>query len=227
MNEERSQILEMVGKGKITIEEAEMLLDALGAPVEDKASWAEKPVEEKGGNGRNPLLTPDQIVTLSREGVGREFLRAVKELHNVSGLIGEHIVAMGLADVSPDFIRAVAKCDLPGLTGDHVVRMGCEDVSPDFIKALNGLNVKGLTGEHIVEMAIEDVSPDFIRALEGLDVPGLTGDHMVAMARGDVSPNFIDSLKEMDLSGFSGEHIVEMALEDMDPHLLREMDGLW
>jgi hypothetical protein len=30
MNEERAQILEMVSKGKISIEDAEILLDALG-----------------------------------------------------------------------------------------------------------------------------------------------------------------------------------------------------
>ena len=122
MKEERAQILEMLQKGKITVDEADMLLDALaGTAVSAKNSFPPMPktcrlsrtfLQFKGKFPKPGLkLTPEQIFHLNREGADPDFIRAVRQLHHNSTLTGDHIVRMAVEGVDPDFITAVSQLE--------------------------------------------------------------------------------------------------------------------
>ena len=103
--DEQAKILDMVARGKITAEEADMLLNAL---VSEKPSAAPK----VGPNLKN---------------------------HYTTRLSNEHKLQIGVAGVSPEFLRAVRQLNLPNLSGEDIVQMAVEGVSPTIIRELAAL----------------------------------------------------------------------------------------
>ena len=68
MNEERTLVLEMLSAGKITIEQANQLIDALGEkPLSSSEEWP---------------VTVDQITELSEREVDPSYLKALREVSN-------------------------------------------------------------------------------------------------------------------------------------------------
>ena len=162
---EQAKILDMVARGKITAEEADLLLGALAG--EDGSATPEIETSEKGKNHHVLNLSGEHKLQIGIEGVSPEFIQALAEL-DLSQLEGEQIVQMGIEGVSPDFIRAIAGLDLRYLQGEHIVQMAVEGVSPDMIRALAECDLQDFDGEHIVQMAVEGVSLDIIRELATL-----------------------------------------------------------
>ena len=123
--EEREQVLEMLSEGKISVEEAELLLDALESTVMDETAVYEPfPTKFKKTNNYDTILNTEQLMILSRENVTPDFLRAVKQLGHLEGLTGDHIVQMGVAGVTPG----------KGLMGVRVIRRDGEGLS--FLRSL-------------------------------------------------------------------------------------------
>lgn len=200
MKEERAQILAMLQKGKITVDEADLLLEALGQTAVPS----------------NPTPPAKNIIP-------PESLKPVKPLHTSPKLTAEQILQLNREGVDPDFIRAVRQLPHTALTGDQIVTMAIEGVDPAFITAVGQLEELPLTGDHIVQMGLEGVDPDFLQALNGLHMPGLTGDHIMQMGLEGVDEAFIQKMKETDfIQELDGDAFVQMAIEGMDDELLQE-----
>ncbi|WP_420628446.1 SHOCT-like domain-containing protein [Candidatus Leptofilum sp.] len=203
MKEERTHILDMLKNGKISVDEADLLLEALGDTAVSSANSTPSvppvpptpPIPPKSINPprANPKLTAEQILQLNREGADPDFIRAVRQLHDAP-LSGDQIVHMALEGVEPEFITAVSKLEDLSLNGDQIVQMGIEGVHPEFLTAVRNLHMPTLTGDHIVLMGIEGVTKEFIQQIKEADF-----------------------LQELDADAF-----VQMAIEDVDGELLKE-----
>ena len=93
MSEEQKRILRMLSEGKITVEEAEQLLDALGTPS------AKESAEEKGTKGTS---------SWNRSGFGDMF--GEEGLFGKKGLFGEEMFGTFFGEKGPFSTFFGAKC---------------------------------------------------------------------------------------------------------------------
>ncbi|MCA9920249.1 MAG: hypothetical protein KC445_19975, partial [Anaerolineales bacterium] len=103
MKEERTHILEMLQKGKITVDEADLLLGALeetavSTPTNSLPPIPPVPPVPPKAPKAGPRLTAEQILQLNVEGADPDFIRAVRQLSH-SPLSGDQIVYMALEGV--------------------------------------------------------------------------------------------------------------------------------
>jgi hypothetical protein len=170
MKEERAHILEMLQKGKITVDEADLLLDALAETAVSTPHNSMLPIPSvppippisaklpKTG----PKLTAEQILQLNRAGADPEFIRAVRQLHHTS-LSGDQIVKMAIEGVDPEFIKAIGQLENLSLTGEQIMKMGIEGVDAEFIKKMKNTDfLKELDGDAFVKMAIEGIDDELL-----------------------------------------------------------------
>ena len=75
-NQERTKILEMIASGKLTIEQADQLLETLGA--QSMASGEKRPDQSKNASGFT-TFTGEQMAALEVYEVDADYIRALQE----------------------------------------------------------------------------------------------------------------------------------------------------
>src|SRR4051794_41127783 len=131
MSEERRQVLEMLAAGKVTVEQANQLLEALGAagrPTDTGEPRAPAHQRERAAQRGRPAdayfsnLAADQLVELRDHGVSPAFVRQMREL-GFTDLSPNDLVKLRDHGVTPAFIRDMRELGLGELAPDELVEM--------------------------------------------------------------------------------------------------------
>jgi hypothetical protein len=147
MSEERRQVLEMLAAGKVTVEQANQLLEALeaaGRPSDTGELRAPARQRERPAQRARPRdaffsnLTPDQLIEPRDHGVTPAFVREMREL--------------GFTDLSPD--------DLVELR-DH-------GVNAAFVQEMRDLGFDNLAPDELVELRDHGVNAAFVQEMRGV-----------------------------------------------------------
>jgi hypothetical protein len=136
MSEERKRILDMVAKGKISVEEAEKLLDALGAaePEEPAAeSGGKKPrfvrvVCCESGKGKVEKINLRIPVGMLKSGVKLGSLMPEKIKDKVSQKLKEKGIEIDVkkSEALEDVLKGLCDCDIDIDTDGENVKIFCE-----------------------------------------------------------------------------------------------------
>src|SRR5437763_322613 len=114
MSDERRQVLEMLAAGKVTVEQANQLLEALGAavrPSDTAEPRAAAHQRERPAQRARPVdaffsnLTPNQLVELRDHGVTPAFVREMRELGFTDDLSPNDLVELRNHGITAAFIR--------------------------------------------------------------------------------------------------------------------------
>jgi hypothetical protein len=145
----RARILEMVKDGKISIEQADELLEALEnaqANTPAHASLLEN----------NPEHKPRAEVRISRSTNGGKY--------NF-----EQMIELGKFGVSAKFIRQIAEVGLTDLSFEDVIELGKFGINPKFVLEMRQLSEEfdlgELNFERIIELGKFGVSASFVREM--------------------------------------------------------------
>jgi hypothetical protein len=141
MNEDRRRILEMLKKGKISVAEAEGLLDAVEEPTgsmpseevgrdstpKAKPKYLRVLVEETGGKEHVDIRVPLQLL---RAGIKLGALIPQDARGKVTAALGEKGFNLDLSDVNPEtveeLIQAMGELSVNVEDGEDKVRVFCE-----------------------------------------------------------------------------------------------------
>lgn len=145
MSEERRRILQMLSDGRITVPEAEQLLNAVGDPSAsettpgDKAPKAEAKrrylaieVRSKGGpgEGKRENVNVRVPLVLLRSGLKLASIMPSEARCKVEGALAEKGVAFQMADLSPEAIEelmdGMRDLSIHVDSDDETVRVFCE-----------------------------------------------------------------------------------------------------
>src|SRR5215831_2485027 len=147
VQEERTMVLEMLSAGKITIEQANQLIDALEVkPLSAAEEW---PMKRQGFEGRGPVQEDrerqevprpvqfnfDQIIELSEHEVDPAYLKGLREA-GLSDLTVEQIIELSEHEIEPGYIKALREGGLSNLTFEEVIELSEHEVDPAYLKAL-------------------------------------------------------------------------------------------
>src|SRR5258708_5770402 len=134
MSEERAQVLEMLVTGKVTVEQANQLLKALG---EEPLSQFEKPSNQRQSEGQQepvyetwehrdtqkaPHFTFDEIMELSEHGVEPDYLKALRD----GGLIDltvDQIIELSEHGVEAAYLMKLGDAEMANLSVDQIIEL--------------------------------------------------------------------------------------------------------
>src|SRR6266699_1599702 len=196
MSEERVQVLAMLVTGKITIDQANQLLEVLGEePLSEPERWSSQsrkqdegwrePVREFQGRTaaqRMPSFTFDQIIELSEHEVNPDFLKALRNA--------------GLSDqeVKPSYARALREAGLMDLSVDQVIELSEHEIKPSYLAKLREAGLTDLTFDQVIELNDHEVKPAYIKALREAGLVDLTFDQVIELSEREVDPAYVRAL---------------------------------
>ncbi|HZB94986.1 MAG TPA: hypothetical protein VE268_03405, partial [Herpetosiphonaceae bacterium] len=149
MSEESTQVLKMLAEGKLTVEQANQLLEALG---DEPAVTTEKRTRPTGRADRMeapPRFTVEQLIALSEHEVDPNFIKELYEA-GLTGLSVEQLIELSEHEVDPSFLKQLNKMGLSGLTFEQIIALSEHEVDPSYLKQLHKEGLTDLTVEQII-----------------------------------------------------------------------------
>ena len=140
MKEERQKILAMLAEGKITPEEAEKLLEALGTSAPDSTAgesprkkhprWLRIQVDPRSTNGCQERVNIRVPLMLLRTGLKLGALLPGSVRGRVSTALGEQGIDVDLSNVdaktADELVNALSELNIDVEADDHNIRICCE-----------------------------------------------------------------------------------------------------
>ena len=176
MDEERSIVLSMVKEGRLTPQEAELLLEALETDLGDVS--ADPPALPAQRQLREPSheqqpdwmtdLTAEQIIELKIHGVDAAFVQQARQL-GLGNLSFEQLIELAVHGVDAAFVQQFRDMGLKDLPFKHLIKLAIHGVDAAYIKELYAAGFKDLSINQIVRMAAHGVDADFVREMRELD----------------------------------------------------------
>ena len=171
MSEGRAQILEMLVAGRVTVEQADQLLQAL-----DAASPAapHEPVTQTGRQQRGDeradnffaTLTPKQLIKLRDHDVSRAFIERMRAT-GLYDLSVDDFIDLHDNGITPRFVRDLREAGFTALTRDELVEMYDHGVDAAFVRQMRDLGFANLAPDEWVELRNHGVDSGFAREMLG------------------------------------------------------------
>ena len=164
MSEERAQILEMLVAGRVTVEQAEQLLEALDGPYPSASRGAEaqaaaQPRGDEHTEDFFATLTTEQLVALRDSDVSRAFVEQMRAA-GLNALSVEDLIEVHDEGITPHFVLDLRKAGLPDLTPDQLVELYCHGVDAAYVREMRGLGYIDLTPSKWVALRDNGVEDD-------------------------------------------------------------------
>jgi hypothetical protein len=146
-NQERTKILAMVASGKLTIEQADQLLETLGA--QSMASAEKRPDQSKLAAGFT--FTGEQLAALEVDEVDADYIRALQEA-GLRDLTVKQLIALKNYEIDAAFVKALMDLGLTDLTVKQLIALKNYEVDADEIVALREAGFTDLTVEQLIAL---------------------------------------------------------------------------
>jgi hypothetical protein len=149
MSEGRAQILEMLVSGRVTMEQADRLLEALegpstAAPNEPANQMGRRQRREESTNNAFASLTPKQLIALRDHGVDRAFIEQMRAA-GVEDLGVDDFIELYDHGVDAEFVRELGEMGFTNLTRDQLIELYEHGVDAEFVREMRGLGFNNLT----------------------------------------------------------------------------------
>jgi hypothetical protein len=185
MSEERAQILEMLVAGRVTVEQADQLLQALDVP----SSRAHHRATSEAGTQRRreerpedffASLTAEQLVALRDNGVSGDYVEQMRSA-GLHGLRVKDLIKLHNNGVTPRFVLDLQEAGLADLTRDQLIKLLCHGVTADYVREMYALGLAGATPDQLVELYDHGVDAAFVREMHGHGYTDLTPSRWVTL----------------------------------------------
>lgn len=174
MGEERRKVLEMLAEGKLTPEQANQFLEAMGArgaTGEDTASGVGPMAPASVADG---ALDPDLVIDLVTVGGDVQYVRQLRDL-GLLDLPPDLLRSLTAVTHDPEYIRDVRDRGLLDLPHDLLVSLSAVKHDAAYIQCLRDMGLLNLPQEVLVRLTAVVGDADKIRELRDSGLMDLTG----------------------------------------------------
>jgi len=204
--EERIKILEMVAAGRLSVEQANKLMDILSAK---STTDTEKRLEEG--------LRTDEY---TQEAMGR--------IRGYGKTLDRGLRAVGLKwdkphDAGTDYVKALRGTGLVELTTDELATLKMNGVSANYVKSLREAGLGDLKTDQIITLKSCGINADYVKALREAGLVELTADELATLKMNGVSANYVKSLCEAGLGDLKTDQIITLKSCEISANYVREL----
>lgn len=200
MGEERAQILEMLVAGRVTVEQAAQLLQAIEVPSSPAHHRATGATLEGGAQRRADRrpegffagLTVEQLVALRDRGVSGDYVEQMLSA-GPHGLSVKNLIKLHDNGVTPNFVLDLQEVGLTNLSCDQLIDLYGHGVTADYIREMHALGLTGATLGQLVKMYDHGVDVAFVREMRGLGYTDLTVSEWVDLRDNDAEDEDTDT----------------------------------
>jgi hypothetical protein len=146
-NQERTKILEMVASGKLTIDQADQLLETLG--TQSMASAEKRPDQNKNASGFT--FTGEQMAALEVYEIDADYIRALQEA-GLRDLIVKQLISLKNYEVDAEYVRALREAGFTNLTVKQLISLKNYEVDAYYVRALREAGFTNLTVEQLISL---------------------------------------------------------------------------
>src|SRR5205807_128336 len=132
-------VLEMLAAGKITIEQANQLIDVLG---------------------ENPLSTEEEWPIKRQRSESREPVQPYREQGILDPRI-DHIIEVREHDIKPSYVIKFRQRGLFDLTFDEILELREHDVKPTYITRLRQGGLSDLSVDQVIDLSEHHIKPAY------------------------------------------------------------------
>ena len=118
-NQERTKILEMVAEGSLTVEQADQLLETLGA--QNMATASKRPDQSVLPAGFTNF-TREQMAALAVYEVDVDYIRALQEA-GLRDLTVKQLISLKNYEVDADYVRVLQEAGFTNLTVEQLISL--------------------------------------------------------------------------------------------------------
>ena len=174
VSEERVQILEMLAAGRVTVEQAEQLLDAVSSPP--STSCAPGPAGDMFVINRP---TVEELDALDEHGVSDTYIEQMR----AAGLELNFLDLVRLHDhgVEPAFVGGMRDAGFTALTRDDLLLMVDHGIDLGFVRAMHEVGLIDPTPRQLVELFDHGVDAAFVKEMRALGFGALAPDDWVKL----------------------------------------------
>ncbi len=153
MNEECLQVLNMLASGKLSVEQANQLLDALDGAQPKNGPGVMSPSVVQPAMA--PVAAPAPMPTP----------RPVRPQAPPSAAFTiDHIIALSERGVDPSYIVELREAGLTSLSVDQIITLHDHEIDADFV---GGLKEAGITRfEELIKLHDHEIDADYVRGLQ-------------------------------------------------------------
>src|SRR5216684_551618 len=138
MSDERVKVLEMLVAGKLTVEQANQLIEVLDV----------QPLSARKFSGSQ---VPQGVADA-------DYIKRLREV-GLTDLRPDHVIALRMHRVEPAYISALREVGLTDLRPDHVIALRMHQVEPAYISALREVGLTDLQPDHVIALRMHQVEP--------------------------------------------------------------------
>jgi len=170
MSEERQKVLEMLAEGRLTPEQADRLLEALGS-LGRGAPRPQPELRPSGADDRQGRflsgLSADQLIKMRQHGVNPAFIQEMRDL-GFTDLSVDQLVKLRIHGVNAEFLQGMRELGFEALPPDTLVKLRIHGVTPDFVREMRDLGFTDVDVDELIKLRIHGVNADYIREMREL-----------------------------------------------------------
>src|SRR2546423_14887792 len=141
MSEERTMVLEMLAEGKITIEQANQLIEVLGVPsLSETEQWTGQPSFEEHKIHHQKHLEHQEHRALSQ-------------------FTFDQMIELSEHEVEPGYLRSLRDAGLTDLTVDEIIQLSEHEVEPAYLIKFREAGISDLTVDQLIELSEHEIKP--------------------------------------------------------------------
>jgi hypothetical protein len=147
MSEESTRVLTMLAEGKLTVEQANQLIEALGeerrSTAEPWRSQGSQPAQARPVKSRaaSKQLKPDQLIEMKIHGLNPELVREMREV-GYGDLSAGQLMEFSIHGVRPEFVREMREIGYTDLTPEQLIELSIHGVNPEFVRQMHELDAE-------------------------------------------------------------------------------------
>jgi hypothetical protein len=183
MSEERALILQMLTAGRVTVEQADQLLEALGAasptgPHEPATGTRRQRQWDERTDDFFANLTPKQLTKLRNHGVSGAYVQQLRAA-GLGGLSVDDLIALYEHDVTPRFVRDLREAGFTALAPAELVALYDHGVDAAFVREMRGVGLSEATPAQLIALYDHGVDAAFVREMHELGFAYLAPDALI------------------------------------------------
>ena len=185
--EERAKVLDMLAAGKLNVDQATQLLEALGSgqptrQPEPAPQAVSKPVlaGEDGPRRGRPRMRLDDLAGMRSVGVTAEYIRTMREIGVTIDNPDEYI-GMVACGVTPEYVMALRDAGISNLDAGELTGMAAMGITAEQIAELRNAGLDDLDAGELIGMISSGVTPEYIAEMVALGVVEISPEVLAAL----------------------------------------------
>ncbi len=165
-------------------------------------------------------LDVDHIIALKVQGVTPEYIRAIR----AEGLDPDiyELLGMKAQGITPEYVREIRTTGLKPSINDFI-GLRVQGVTADYVRRIQSQGWKNITVDEIIGMRVQGVEPSDAAAYERLGLKDVTPNQLIALRVQGVTPDYVRAMQSAGFTNLSTNDYLGAKVQGVTPEFIQKV----